>query len=520
MKETHTIYERLCVWTLTALTFLVPLKTAAQAVTWALAPSDYTDIKRFGNNLYLVEKSGKCGLIHADGSVVVPVDADRVGQFYEHLSLVTVHETESRNRILGVLSDNGSYTTFDRAYYTLSGQEFFSDGLLSVQDGKGKKGYVNSAGEAVFGFDKAYYRIKPFTEGYAAVSVKKDYFYLVDKQGERVRLMLPEGEVGSIGRVYNVWQGKTLFVSDYNVFYKYDLVTGECSKIGKEMKEYYATDYLFRPVTLTGCSASAPFSSLPGGEKGISPVERGGKYGFEYDGKTILPCQLALATPFEDGLSIVKLNGKKGILRFHTGQTGFSANAVQSRIEFDAGTTASCLFDLQVPSVWSNSKMEVILTDQATGDIVSPAGETSRYAIQLTPAKSMQKDYSVSVSSEGLLLWSGSLSYTLKKKVTDLVINSLAFEDDITDIDRRLNGSFVIYNPNEEDITTDISFKHSSMIEEVSGYPHSLTLKAGERKTVGFGVRMVKRQGKWEHTITVSSSRGGSATLTAEVETF
>lgn len=520
MSDPQIMYQRLCGWFFFTIAGFIPLKTVGQTVAWTLTPSDYTSITRFGYDLYLVEKGYRSGLVHANGSVVVPVAADNIGKFYEHLSLVTVREAENRHRILGVLDDDGAYTPFTQAYYTLSGQEFFSDGLLSVQNANGKKGYVNRAGDAMCGFDKPYYRIKPFTEGYAAVSVKKDYYYLIDKQGEKKRLLLPDGEVGSIGRVYNVWKGKTLLVSDYNNFYKYDLITGECTKMGKEMKEFYNTDYLFRPVSLTGCGVSAPFTSLPKGEIGLSPTIEGGLYGFDNDGKKILPCQLASATPFEDGLSVVELNGRKGILRYYAGQNDFSVNAIQPYIEFYAGSTVSCQFDLQVPQVWSDKQMEVTLTDQKTGDRFAPEWETGRYAILLTPPRSIQKEYSVNVSAEGLLLWSGSLSYTLKKKVVDLVISSLVIDDDITDLDGRVDGSFVIFNPNEEEITTNISFKHSSMIAEVGGYPKTLSLGAGERKMISFYLVTVKRQGKWEHTITVSSSKGGSATLTTEIETY
>lgn len=521
MGSVQNTYRVLFVWMLIALTSLFPSKVVGQTVAWELSPSDYSAITRFGKNLYQVEQGGKWGLIRADGTIVVPVEADDISKFYDHLALVTVNEAEGRNRIMGVLADDGTYTPFAKVYYTLSGQEFFSEGLISVQNAKGKKGYVNKTGDAVCGFDKTYYRIKPFTEGYAAVSVKRGYFYLIDKHGEKKQMQLPDDQVGgSIGYVYNAWQGKTLLIDTYNNFYKYDLNTGDCVKLGKELKEYDATDFLFRPVTLTGCSDTAPFVPLPDGEKGLSPTKQGGKYGFEDNGKLVLPCQLTSATPFEDGLSIVELNGKKGILRYYGGQADFSVNAQQSQIEFDAGSTVSCKFALQVPSVWSGKQVEVTLTERGVGDGFAPAWDGNQYAVQLSPVKSVQKDYTVVVSAEGLQLWSGNLAYTLKKKVVGLTIGSLALDGDITDIDGKLNGSFVIYNPNEEEVVTSIGFTHSSMIAEVGGYPQTLKLGAGERKTVSFYLATVKKQGKWEHTISVSSSKGGSASLTAEIETF
>lgn len=520
MSRTNTIYRGV-VASICVLAFFLPASLTAQTVGWQLKPADYTDIARFGNNLYQVVKDGRIGIIHADGTIVVPVAADNISRFYENVALVTVEEAEGKQCILGVLDVDGVYTPFPKPYYTLSGQEFFSDGVISVVNQKGKKGYVNKSGDAVCGFDKSYYRIKPFTEGYAAVSEKRGYYYLIDKHGEKKKLQLPDDMVGgSIGYVFNVWKGKALAIDTYDNFYQYDFTTGECRKMGKNLKEYDATDYLFRPKALTSCDETAPFTSLPAGVQGLAPSLKNGKYGFEENGKVILPCQLNAATPFEDGLSIVDFNGKKGILRLYADQQEFGLTAERSHIEFDAGTTVSCQFALQIPAAWSSTPIDVMLADGSNGGSVSPVREGSQYVVKVSPAHSMKQEYAVTISSEGLQLWTGSLAYTLKRKVVDLVINSLVLDADITDLDRKVTGSFVIYNPNEEEITANLNMTYSSMIDVVGGYPQSVVLKAGERKKMEFYIVTAKNRGKWEHTITVSSSKGGSATITSEVDTF
>jgi len=118
------------------------------------------------------------------------------------------------------------------------------------------------------------------------------------------------------------------------------------------------------------------------------------------------------------------------------------------------------------------------------------------------------------------LLWTGELSYTLKKKAVGLEINSLVLDHNVTDPNYRVPGSFTIYNPNENEVTADISFTHSSMIREVGGYPKSVTLKSGERRKVEFYIETTNRRGDWKHTIGVSSSKGGATSLTMEVKTL
>ena len=90
MGSVQNTYRVLFVWMLIALTSLFPSKVVGQTVAWELSPSDYSAITRFGKNLYQVEQGGKWGLIRADGTIVVPVEADDISKFYDHLALVTV----------------------------------------------------------------------------------------------------------------------------------------------------------------------------------------------------------------------------------------------------------------------------------------------------------------------------------------------------------------------------------------------------------------------------------------------
>ena len=223
---------------------------------------------------------------------------------------------------------------------------------------------------------------------------------------------------------------------------------------------------------------------------------------------------------FEDDLSIVSLGGKWGILKYYSQQQDFSLSTPQAYIDFDGGSIVSCQFELQVPTAWNGKQMNVTLNDKDTKDMVSHTNNAGLYTFQLKPEHSTQKSYDVTVASEGLLLWTGELSYTLKKKAVGLEINSLVLDHNVTDPNYRVPGSFTIYNPNENEVTADISFTHSSMIREVGGYPKSVTLKSGERRRVEFYIETTNRRGDWKHTIGVSSSKGGVTSLTMEVKTL
>lgn len=98
------------------------------------------------------------GIIHSDGSVVIPVSYDRITDFYEGRALVIANDN-GKERVLGSLSDKGMYTSFSGKYYTLAGQAFYSDGMLSVSDSNGKPGYLDENGTAVLGFDGSWTRL-------------------------------------------------------------------------------------------------------------------------------------------------------------------------------------------------------------------------------------------------------------------------------------------------------------------------------------------------------------------------
>lgn len=485
---------------------LLPLALWSQTMVWQLKPTDYTDISRFGSNMYVVTKDGKKGLIRADGSEVVPVGIDEIGGFYEHRALLLCHDGD-KERIAGYLTDDGHYTPFAQQFYTLKGQEFYSDGLLTVADAKGNKGYVNEKGQPEFGFDKKYYRIKPFSEGFAAVSPKQNFYYLVNKEGTKVIIKLPQ--IGEVGQVSNAFHGIAYVLDTDNNFYTYNVTTGHCETTRLKSSDT-GKDYLFRLKKDSQCGNTVPYTTLPEGKKGLAPTEKDGKMGFEQNGHIFLPAQLDAATTIEDGLSIVKLNGMLGILKLVEGDSDFTLLVPDTLIEFNAGTSVSCNFSLQIPKVWDGKTLEVSVANRETGEALAATSHDGVYAVELSPKSSGQSTFHIAVASEGLHLWSGSATYTLKKRIVDLMVSALALNSETADEDDRISGSFTVTNPNEEEMTAELSFKHSSGINS-NTCPASITVPPGESRTVSF--QIVVKQDCQDQTISVSTSRGGSATL-------
>lgn len=480
---------------------LIPLLITAQSIVWQLKPTDYSDITRFGPNLYQVEKGGKMGLIHSDGSEVIPVSYDRITDFYEGRALVIANDN-GKERVLGYLSDKGIYTSFSSKYYTLAGQAFYSDGMLSVSDSNGKPGYLDENGTAVLGFDGSWTKIKPFTEGYASV-FKKDKYSLIDKDGRPVRFII------GVGAVYggcNVNNGKALIWDENGKFYQYDVQTEKCSSAKKPSQTQF--DYLYCFMSISNRGKQPPYYSFPSGKKGLMPVSAGSQFGYSKNGKVILPAQFDKAGEFEDGVAIVKLKGKSGILRYVEDGSDFIVSVPKSHHEYFQGKRVDCSFSLQTPEVWKNKNLEVVVTDSESGEIISTTGDSNMYSFGIIPQTSSRL-YNVSVASEGLQLWSGKASYTFKKKEEQNLRVSLAVNSNKADENDKVYVYATITNPGSESVTATVSMSGSSSFNSIS---KTVTISAGASTQIGSYFK-IQHTIKDQH-VEVRTSKGGHASKT------
>ncbi len=388
-----------------------------QTVVWQMPPTDYTGIDRISNTLFKVVRNGKIGLINADGTMVAPVVNDNISDCYEHKAIMTSNDGHGE-RITGCLTDEGIYYSYETKYYTLNGQKFFSDGVISVADESGRLGYIDEKGNRIVGFDGKYSRIKPFTEGHAAVMKNKKYI-LINKDGDEMRFVYSKGVGAAIAGCTNVFNGKAYVYDEYGgsdrSYFIYDAVRkSDLEKTGRVKNT--AMDYLYCYQSISGRSKEIPFEKMKpySGRKGLAATQSNGMYGYMSGGSLIVPCQFSSASQFEDGLSIVTVNGQMGILKFVDGAS-FDVTVPMIKHDFYTGNSVSCVFNLSVPGIWQGKNIDVILKDM-NGSTISTTNSSGAYTFSVRPSASGQQEYAVAINGEGIRLYECKINYIFNIK--------------------------------------------------------------------------------------------------------
>lgn len=400
------------------LCLLFPLELWSQTVVWQMQPRDWSELTRVGANLYkAVGSDGRIGLLRADGSEVMPPTRCQLHRFHDGKALITQTATKGE-RVTGCLTDDGQYYAFTSTYYTLSGQQFYSNDLLTVSDEQGHLGYIDQQGQPQVGFDKGWTRIKPFTEEHAVV-VSGKHYALINKQGEEQRLVIGGTGVGEISSCTNAYHGVVYAYDSYNEkFYIYDLRTKAPMKASSFMKgKDKATDYLYCFQAVSGRGKDVPFESFQPykGQQGAIPQGEGGRYGYTAGDRTVLPFQFSNAEMFQDNLATVSLStGLRGVLRWVDGSS-FDAVVTQASLDFYSGDNVQCQFTLSVPEAWHGKSLEVELQGEG-GNTILLRNNGASYTFTQTPAKSQECHYTVNVHGEGLHLFRGTLAYTFTHK--------------------------------------------------------------------------------------------------------
>lgn len=401
---------------ITSIFFTIASIGCGQTVVWQMRPSDFNQVERISSRLFKVVRNGKIGLVNSDGTIVAQPINDNIGDLYENKALLTCTDGHGE-RITGYLTGDGKYYGFSTKYYTLNGQKFYSDGLLSVADESGKLGYIDENGNQVVGFDGKYSRIKPFTEGYAAVMRNKRYF-LINKEGDEEKFVYGKGVGAAIAGCTNVYKGKAYVYDEYGgndrSYFIYDAVR-RSALVKTERITNTAMDYLYCYQSVTGRTKAVPFEKMKAynGEKGIDAAYSNGAYGFISDGKIIVPYQFSSASQFEDGLAIVGINGQTGIIKYVEGEC-FGVSVNNTHKDFDKGNSVGCSFDLKVPSVWRGNGVSVELKE-LNGSTIPTKKTSYTYNFTVEPTESEKREYLVTVTSEGLRLFEGKVAYTFYK---------------------------------------------------------------------------------------------------------
>lgn len=376
----------------------------AQTAVWAMKPMVCSDCTYLGKGLFKIMKDGKVGLVNSSGDVLAACEYDNLTPFYEDKALLTL-STSKGERVVGCVTENGTYHAFTNTYYTLQGQNFYSDGLLSVSNAQGRVGYIDIAGNEVVGFDGMYDRIKPFCEGYAAVFKNKKYS-LINKSGEAVRFYF--NDVGELYGGTNVYNNEVYVWDTDGVFYVYNTQKGGACKRVKLSFSDRSFDYLYRLNALTHKGRTRITKSvLDAGHKGLEPVQRNGQYGYVTSSCVVLPPQFQSATAFVDGYAVVKTSGEMGILRYVDNQR-ITPVVPSTPIKFYA-PLATCDITLSVPDAWTNKKVNLRVTDDE-GTVVKFEAKEHGFTFKYAPEKAKHL-FNAIIESEGLVLFNDKVAY-------------------------------------------------------------------------------------------------------------
>lgn len=385
----------------------------AQTVEWAMQPKEYDSIEPIGKNLFKVTNNNKIGLINADGTVVVEPVCDDIIGYYENKALLVSNDDGKGERIIGCLTSNGTFHKFSKQFYTLTGQKFYSEGLISVSNEKGEKGYVDETGNNELCFEKKYKNIKPFSDGYAVVKGSNSNYLLIDREGYETTFRFPGGIGSSIVWLSSVYKGKLYVQDEDDKFYKSEMNVdaGKLSRTKEYVKK--SLDYLSRLSSLSGCKKSVPYESKEhSGAKGLTPTQSNGLAGYYKSNKPILPYQLQFASHFMDGYAVVGHNGKKGILKYVDG-TSFDVKLPSETIEYSANKKVKCSFTLTVPTVWKEN-IEIQLKDDE-GQSVNLNKNVDNYSFEINPSSEQEK-FILIITGEDLKLFETQLIYTFNKQ--------------------------------------------------------------------------------------------------------
>ena len=495
----------------------------SQVITWSVKPGMYSKIEPYWDDMYLAFKNNNVGVIRGDGMVIVAPEASRITGFYGGLSLV-LKADGGQERIMGILSTDGSYTKVDGTYYTIPRQEFFSEGMLTIMNSRGQAGYMNGNGVVTKTFDDSF--ACPFSEGYATVGEGQD-FKIIDKRFNILQIPLP-----SVSPLYggaNVYKGIAIVWDGNGNFYEFNPKSGTCyafrdKKVKNDIKSFdFQYDYLGGISSLTKRPELVSYEASQRLPETIKVREQGGKYGYADNEKTLLPFQFEQAESFRGNYAIVKTHNGVALLSQQKSEEGFNAVASNSTIKYKKNNSKDIqhMFGIAIPSQWKDRNMNIIIKDD-NGILKNVINKDGNYVFG-ADGNDSEKNFTVEIESDGLKIWTGPLTYKYEIKKEDPIPTTpssnervkeftvkLKINNTKADRNNHCNVTATIYNPNPEDISAMVTFSGSNLLEKVS---KRIVVPARGTKDVSTYFTVEKVQLGHGQKVTVTTSAGGRDTL-------
>lgn len=472
---------------------------SAQMAEWLVKPGRYDEIIGFSRNLYRTEKDGVYGLLDHHGSEIVSPKFDQITDFANGYAFILRQDAQGVRVYGHINGDNGEVTTYEKPYIIADGMVFFNDGLMPVNNGSGKYGFINMQGKLVL--DYQYTDVLPFCEGFAGVWIG-DKFMFIDKSGGKLHVSFPNGGIATSGANFN--GGKGFICDDDDIWYTID-AESKLKRTSKQSGKTY--DYLGRIGTSESEEVDYKKMSLTAEANSYANIKKittNGLVGYNIGSKTILPPQLTYGSDFSNDLAVARMGEKVGLLHIVDRQGLVLAKEINPSHTISSRGAQECRF-----KVMGDETLSYELFDGSAPIPLKSLGR-NEYSFQANISggkRAETKTYSLKAMSDGLYLGEAQLTYKFTQK-SNLTV-SLSVNGQDADVNGHVGVTATIHNPNDFSVTTEVSLTGSDLFHPVTT---TLTIPASDSKSVSsfFNVTHAAAD-QW---VRASTSEGGSATKT------
>ena len=471
----------------------------AQNTDWLVKP-EFDAMEYYGPQMYKVTKSGKFGIVTADGRTLLEPKYDFISPFYEGRSVVADNEG-NKLRVKGTLTTDGTAVLTDEPVYLCPDYPFYSEGFLPVKNAQGLYSYLDEKGKVAFPFTSR--ESRPFCEGIASIGVNDDFRWLT-VSGEILDMRLPNGGTPYICTSYNNGEA---YVQDEDGEMFFLSNSGEARKIATRPIE---PDYLFRADTKSG--KEIPYASFePETDNYWRPSQRQGKWGYlNEEGKPLCLYKYDAALAFAYGSAPARQNGRWGLIEVVPDDATFSLSTKNRSFVYSPGGSCQCEFVLSIPEKYKGEQLQVSVKDRTTGQAVNYTRQGNAYAFNVKPSgngKNESHTFDVAVKVGDFEAWKGEETYTFTQRVK--LTASIALSNVRADLQGRCYVTATVSNPSSIPVTTTIKLSGGGEKNSFYGGRKECKIPAGGRVTISgyFNVQKVEYAGHCK----VTTSEGTSA---------
>jgi len=249
------------------------------------------------------------------------------------------------------------------------------------------------------------------------------------------------------------------------------------------------------------------YSSLSDGNQAavdIHSFTENGLVGYRTSSAVVLPCQLEAGSEFTDGVAVVTLKGKSGLLRWVENGQMPKVVPVDSRPSYSSKAEVEC--KLRVDHVPVNlQKMNVEVCEAQGRSLVAQPQDNNVFSFKVQPsgkAGKEEREFCINVVDAGLILSSENITYTLVKKA----LVSVALSVGNTNANGQAPVIASITNRNSEPVTITVTLRGSEQaFKETS---QEITIPGGGSRSISsYFTVLQKLSGQW---VEVTTSEGVS----------